>query len=239
MKDIVKAALWGLALLISLIYLFVNLAFIYLSITDRCQLTEEKINILVAKVSPIVESLATHYPGEESKYDYSFGENNHPQSKEANRAINRITSEICPGTHYYEFDIQEIFSPKGKLELLQEYQHEKLRILEYNLLNTWLKFIGGCIGLLVGSIFLFRLTRFKRFNVKSNAFYLLSCTPIILVAFSMGMIWSDLSLNVDNLDKVALLILISFVWIFLVYPAIYILAKKQGGLKAILFPPKG
>lgn len=236
MKDIFKSMLWGLTALIVLGYL-VSMSFIInLPVSEKCLLTAEKVNVLISKIAPIVNSLASQFPGEESQ-SHMPGMLDHLESGKANEEINRVTYEVCHGaTYYHSNSLFEIFSPKSKLELLEKYQMGSYSIANYNILNFWMRMLGGIVGFVVGAVFFYRLLRIKRFSVKSNFYFLLAMAPILMTATSVSLIYSDLSLSIHNLEQAIAVIGISVVWIFLVFPAMYVSAKKQGGLKLILFP---
>lgn len=362
MKDVAKAMLWGLSALIALAYIAITVIQMSLAITYNCWLTTEKINKIISKVKPIVNSLAQRLPGEENvagyqkgrvmakyivtspegeKYEVTapndaseqqvmeyaqknFGKQAGGQPGAQNMAmtldqqkavaianadrraaeadgqpdapkrplseseefefrarleneakaggvvpahdlpadlvvpahdlptgdapkrpwndtikakneISQVTREVCVGIQYNDYKYDDLYSPEDNLKTLNSYISDPSKIAVYNL-YICMRFISGLIGFIVGIIFVYRLFKTGRFGMKSNIFYLLATAPVFIVAASVSLIYSDLDLSPNNTDPAAIGLLISVLWVFLVYPAIYILAKKQGGLRAILHP---
>lgn len=236
MKDICKATLWGLSTLVALVYLVFMFSLAYLSLNEHSQLTTKKINVLISKITPVVNSLAVRFPGEENEKTF-VGWDRHPEADEANRQIDRITREIVPGAIYYHSgDFYELYSPDNKLKLIQSYMVEPSKIMTYNFYNIWIRVLASLIGFFLGAIFFYRLMKRKRFDIKSNLFFMMIAAPIFITASSISLIYSDLSLSLWNFNQAFTCFIVSVVWVFLVYPAIFVLAKKQSGMKAILFP---
>ncbi len=148
-----------------------------------------------------------------------------------------ITKEVCPGAEYFNNVgvIDELFSPKDKLELLRKFQIEPNRIFKY---NTYVLSIlaGSIIGLFCGGYFIYRLIKFGRFGVRSNIYFLLIATPIFWISTSISTAYTDLSINFHNSDIMSCCFLVAIVWIFIIYPALFVNAKKRGGLYSVLFP---
>jgi hypothetical protein len=235
MKEVLKAIAWGITTLMLVFLLLFSAAALYFVTSENCWLTSSKIDAIYAKVLPIVKTLSNQYPGEESKKSL-LGVEYHREADAANSEIDQVTRTICPGVSYYRSEtLFELYSPKDKLGVIAQYQKEPSRIGEYNTYSV-VRFVC-MLAILVFSIYTtYRLAKFRRFNFHSNLFFLLMATPVVAVISSLGLIYSDLSLSTHNADGAVKFIALSIVWIFVVYPVLFVSAKKHNGLKKCIFP---
>lgn len=235
MKEVFKAIAWGIATLTSGIFVLFIAAAQFITLNENCWLSTSKIDEIYSRVLPIVETLRTQYPGEEDKTSI-LGVDYHREADAANREIDRVTRLICPGVSYYRSaSLTELYSPKGKLDLITMFQTEPSRIVDYNMYSV-IRF--GCLllMLLVGSYTMYRLIKHRQFGFQSNTYFLLIAAPVVLSFTSFGLVYTDLSLSAHNADNAVYGIAVSIAWVFIVYPALYVLAKKRGGLKKTIFP---
>ena len=224
MKDIIKAIAWGFAMLVGVVYT-VYMSFIpYILLDETCWLTSKKVELLIPQVAEI------------AKFDIRMAEE-HGYYKSRDE-INRITRNACSGARYSNnFAIYALrHTPKEQLEILKQLANDSSRIHEFNFYN-WFRLFGGVMGAFAGAFLVYRLAKIQRYDVRSNIFVVLAIAPLLIIITSiLFYLHAGLDLNLYDSGKLEMAALCATLWIFLIYPVIFVTAKKHGGLKNLLFP---
>ena len=225
MKDIIKAVAWGFALLVVVIYTATMSYVPYMLLNETCWLTSKKVELLIPQVAEIADLKITVVQW------LRVGTKNQEDE------INRITYNACSGARYSNnFAIYALRHPNEQLEILKQLANDSSRIHEFNFYN-WFRLFGGLMGAFAGAFLVYRLAKIQRYDVRSNIFVVLAIAPLLIIITSiLFYLHVGLDLNLYDSGKLEMAAICATLWIFLVYPVIFVTAKKHGGLKNLLFP---
>ena len=93
------------------------------------------------------------------------------------------------------------------------------------------------MGAFAGAFLVYRLAKIQRYGVRSNIFVVLTIAPFLIFNFAILLyLHTGLDLYLTDLGKIEMAAICATLWIFLIYPVIFVTAKKHGGLKNLLFP---
>ena len=237
MKDIIKAVAWGFALLVVVIYTATMSYVPYMLLNETCWLTSKKVEFLIPQVAEIAKFDIRMAEEQEHGYYKSRDEIERMVRKPGDE-INRITRNACSGAWYStNFAIYSLgHRPKEQLEILKQLAGDSSQIHKFNFYN-WFRLFGGVMGALVGAFLVYRLAKIQRYGVRSNIFVVLTIAPFLIFNFAILLyLHTGLDLYLTDLGKIEMAAICATLWIFLIYPVIFVTAKKHGGLKNLLFP---
>ena len=225
MKDIIKAIAWGFAMLVGVVYTVYMSYVPYMLLNETCWLTSKKVELLIPQVAEIADLKITVVQW------LRVGTKNQEDE------INRITYNACSGARYSNnFAIYALRHPNEQLEILKQLANDSSRIHEFNFYN-WFRLFGGLMGAFAGAFLVYRLAKIQRYDVRSNIFVVLAIAPLLIIITSiLFYLHVGLDLNLYDSGKLEMAAICATLWIFLVYPVIFVTAKKHGGLKNLLFP---
>ena len=225
MKDIIKAIAWGFAMLVGVVYTVYMSYVPYMLLNETCWLTSKKVELLIPQVAEIADLKITVVQW------LRVGTKNQEDE------INRITYNACSGARYSNnFAIYALRHPNEQLEILKQLANDSSRIHEFNFYN-WFRLFGGLMGAFAGAFLVYRLAKIQRYDVRSNIFVVLAIAPLLIIITSiLFYLHAGLDLNLYDSGKLEMAALCATLWIFLIYPVIFVTAKKHGGLKNLLFP---
>jgi len=225
MKDIIKAIAWGFAMLVGVVYTVYMSYVPYMLLNETCWLTSKKVELLIPQVAEIADLKITVVQW------LRVGTKNQEDE------INRITYNACSGARYSNnFAIYALRHPNEQLEILKRLANDSSRIHEFNFYN-WFRLFGGVMGVFAGAFLVYRLAKIQRYDVRSNIFVVLAIAPLLIIITSiLFYLHAGLDLNLYDSGKLEMAALCATLWIFLIYPVIFVTAKKHGGLKNLLFP---
>lgn len=225
MKDIIKAIAWGFAMLVGVVYTATMSYVPYMLLNETCWLTSKKVELLIPQVAEIADLKITVVQW------LRVGTKNQEDE------INRITYNACSGARYSNnFAIYALRHPNEQLEILKQLANDSSRIHEFNFYN-WFRLFGGLMGAFAGAFLVYRLAKIQRYDVRSNIFVVLAIAPLLIIITSiLFYLHVGLDLNLYDSGKLEMAAICATLWIFLVYPVIFVTAKKHGGLKNLLFP---
>ena len=260
MKDIIKAIAWGFAMLVGVVYTATMSYVPYMLLNETCWLTSKKVELLIPQVAELadlkikvvqVAGMYKYYVDHkiyssktplsnmdlEQLYQWA-GDEGKEDNKSRRDEINRITRNACSGARYSNNLIMELGArtAREQFEILRQLANDSSRIHKFNFFNLF-RLFSGVMGALGGAFLVYRLAKIQRYGVRSNVFAVLAIAPfLILIIFIMGYLSTGLDLHLGDPDRMAMAALCATLWIFLVYPVIFVTAKKHGGLKNLLFP---
>ena len=225
MKDIIKAIAWGFAMLVGVVYTVYMSYVPYMLLNETCWLTSKKVELLIPQVAEIADLKITVVQW------LRVGTKNQEDE------INRITYNACSGARYSNnFAIYALRHPNEQLEILKQLANDSSRIHEFNFYN-WFRLFGGLMGAFAGAFLVYRLAKIQRYDVRSTIFVVLAIAPLLIIITSiLFYLHVGLDLNLYDSGKLEMAAICATLWIFLVYPVIFVTAKKHGGLKNLLFP---
>lgn len=252
MKDIIKAIAWGFALLVVVIYTATMSYVPSMLLNETCWLTSKKVELLIPQVELLIPQVAEiadlkiknvfdqfDAPNVYDQFDApkvaQAAEDGDYKSRDE---INRITYNACSGVRYSNnFAIHALrHTPKEQLKILKRLANDSSRIHEFNFYN-WFRLFGGVMGVFAGAFLVYRLAKIQRYGVRSNIFVVLAIAPLLIIITSvLFYLHVGLDLNLYDSGKLEMAAICATLWIFLVYPVIFVTAKKHGGLKNLLFP---
>ena len=225
MKDIIKAIAWGFAMLVGVVYTVYMSYVPYMLLNETCWLTSKKVELLIPQVAEIADLKITVVQW------LRVGTKNQEDE------INRITYNACSGARYSNnFAIYALRHPNEQLEILKQLANDSSRIHEFNFYN-WFRLFGGLMGAFAGAFLVYRLAKIQRYDVRSNIFVVLAIAPLLIIITSiLFYLHAGLDLNLYDSGKIEMAAICATLWIFLIYPVIFVTAKKHGGLNNLLFP---
>ena len=225
MKDIIKAIAWGFAMLVGVVYTVYMSYVPYMLLNETCWLTSKKVELLIPQVAEIADLKITVVQW------LRVGTKNQEDE------INRITYNACSGARYSNnFAIYALRHPNEQLEILKQLANDSSRIHEFNFYN-WFRLFGGLMGAFAGAFLVYRLAKIQRYDVRSNIFVVLAIAPLLIIITSiLFYLHVGLDLNLYDSGKIEMAAICATLWIFLIYPVIFVTAKKHGGLNNLLFP---
>lgn len=236
MKDVLKAILWGLSLLISVVYIVFMSVLIWVNLTQRPWVNQQRALKLVPEVRRIVEDLSSKYPGEENKQQWSlFGDYNSGLGTAFNNANDEVDHLVegvfstgqYKNRYYY-------MSPKEKLDLIVCLASDKYSLGQYNSTNLKSS-VYAIFGVVLFGFFVYRLIGHSKYSVISNLLLVIYLVPFV-VMITLLAVKSVLGIA-DGFDynSFVITLLFSVLWLFLVYPPAIMYSKKRGGVLAVLF----
>ena len=238
MKDIIKAIAWGFAMLVGVVYT-VYMSFIpFILLDNTWWLTSKKVELLIPQVTEIADlkiNVFNVFDQFDAPTVVQAAEDVDYKSRDE---INRITRNACSGVRYSNnFAIDALrHTPREQLKILQQLSNDSSRIHEFNFYN-WFGMFGGVMGAFAGAFLVYRLAKIQCYGVRSNIFVVLAIAPLLIIITSiLFYLHVGLDLNLYDSGKLEMAAICATLWIFLVYPVIFVTAKKHGGLKNLLFP---
>ena len=244
MKDIIKAVAWGFAMLVGVVYTVYMSIIPFILLDNTCWLTSKKVELLIPQVTEIADLKINVTEIADLKINV-FDQFDAPTVVQAAEdvdyksrdEINRITRNACSGVRYSNnFAIYALRHPNEQLEILKQLANDSSRIHEFNFYN-WFRLFGGLMGAFAGAFLVYRLAKIQRYDVRSNIFVVLAIAPLLIIITSiLFYLHAGLDLNLYDSGKIEMAAICATLWIFLIYPVIFVTAKKHGGLKNLLFP---